>query len=157
MKAILISQGIETELTDGDYNRIEKRAKQDPKFYTLDNGKIINLDQITAVVPVPAQTAENAEVIAVTTKAPEDEAPVDDLMDASAATEPVGDQADKITADDIKDILKSQDLTQKDFAAKIGYSPSAVRMAVQEGRISDEFSQKVLEVFKPVESEDAEG
>jgi DNA-binding transcriptional regulator YiaG len=154
MKAKLIVGGVEIELTEQEYRRMVNNTRPDPRYYNFPDGKIVTMN-FDAIVPI--ETAENAEEVAVTTQAQEGAAPVDDLMDAGAATEPAGDQADKITADDIKDILKSQDLTQKDFAAKIGYSPSAVRMAVQEGRISDEFSQKVLEVFKPVESEDAEG
>jgi hypothetical protein len=139
--AKMLIGGQEIPITDSEFRRMKTKAsRHEFGLELLVSGAIVNLNQITAILPEGRDIAMS-EIV--------DHGANDGLEMADAfGGMPVDDGTDttdgRLTGEQITDIIEKSGLNPVAFAATVGYSPATVRMAVKEGRVSKEFSDAVM-------------
>jgi hypothetical protein len=160
MKYFVMMPGWETELTESEYRKFHHRFRQAGNLFqgghTLDNGDIINLAHVNGFICRREEGETRYAPIRVPTfmetKIEIPDGPKDAPLSTEAGPLPPVSDAKVLTKEEFMVIYNAQGLDYQAFAQKIDYSPQTVRMAVKEGRISQQLSDAVLKAFPQEEN-----
>jgi hypothetical protein len=133
MAKIIMVGGVQYDLSDTDSRRLENMVRKNGmNFRALDSGIMINVDNIAIIEPTPVEEIDEG----IMGEEPE---PVEEIP-----TEP---EPPRLHVGQLKSILANSKLPQADFAKSIGYAEGTLRLALKEGRISQAFSDAVVEKY----------
>jgi DNA-binding transcriptional regulator YiaG len=132
MAKLIMVGGVQYNLSDTDSRRLENMVRKNGmNFRALDSGIMINVDNIAIIEPTPVEEIEE-EIME------EEPEPIEEVPEPEPPRLHVG---------QLKSILDNSQLSQADFAKSIGYAEGTLRLALKEGRISQAFSDAVVEKY----------
>jgi len=140
--AKMLIGGQEITLTDKELIRMRKKAsRHEFGFEQLESGIIVNLNEVTAIIPESWDIA-NAPI--VQHGAPYDAEIVETFGEMPVHGETQDDEPGfRVSGPQVEMLIEKTGLNKAAFAATVGFSPATVHMAIKEGRVSQEFSDAI--------------